>query len=272
MNTTNTVKKTALAVAMTAAMGLSATASADTINVSFDGLFTMLTADGAGVVNTDGAVAPWYGWRTPITGGMSFNTHTGAGTGSVNAFSFFGKGLAIATTITFQAIGNGFGGAGPLVAANMGFNWNTNNGIPVSLIMDGSGFFNALGAGGLTTSSIITGGSLAATDDLAFTKLAYTLPMGPSPMVSTTWNTTTIGGAACTLGCNPSGTLPLIADTVGGSPMVAGPFKGFNANFDITSLHVSSIVTSAVPVPAAVWLFGSGLMGLVGVARRRKSV
>ena len=28
---------------------------------------------------------------------------------------------------------------------------------------------------------------------------------------------------------------------------------------------------SAVPVPAAVWLFGSGLLGLIGVARRRKA-
>lgn len=30
-------------------------------------------------------------------------------------------------------------------------------------------------------------------------------------------------------------------------------------------------VASAVPVPAAVWLFGSGLIGLVGLARRKKA-
>jgi len=37
-------------------------------------------------------------------------------------------------------------------------------------------------------------------------------------------------------------------------------------------LHLSGTVggPSAIPVPAAVWLFGSGLLGLVGVARRRK--
>ena len=34
---------------------------------------------------------------------------------------------------------------------------------------------------------------------------------------------------------------------------------------------VSFTETSAVPIPAAVWLFGSGLVGLAGVARRRKS-
>jgi hypothetical protein len=30
-----------------------------------------------------------------------------------------------------------------------------------------------------------------------------------------------------------------------------------------------SVTISAVPVPAAVWLFGSGLLGLIGIARRK---
>ena len=37
------------------------------------------------------------------------------------------------------------------------------------------------------------------------------------------------------------------------------------------TLTFSANQASAVPLPAAVWLFGSGLMGLVGVSRRRKA-
>lgn len=34
--------------------------------------------------------------------------------------------------------------------------------------------------------------------------------------------------------------------------------------------NVDDITTSVVPIPAAVWLFGSGLIGLIGVSRRKE--
>ena len=56
---------------------------------------------------------------------------------------------------------------------------------------------------------------------------------------------------------------PANPDGIRGYGMLDGAFPNFNANFDFK--------VAAVPVPAAVWLFGSGLLGLVGVARRKKS-
>ena len=44
-------------------------------------------------------------------------------------------------------------------------------------------------------------------------------------------------------------------------------------NFKTNTFYAWAVFTgdvSAVPVPAAVWLFGSGLLALVGVARRRR--
>lgn len=56
-------------------------------------------------------------------------------------------------------------------------------------------------------------------------------------------------------------------DGIMGIPMnPGGPFQGFSANFNL-----QGITPSAVPLPAAVWLLGSGLLGLVGVARRKKA-
>lgn len=43
-------------------------------------------------------------------------------------------------------------------------------------------------------------------------------------------------------------------------------------NWNLSSTgELTYTAVSAVPVPAAAWLFGSGLLGLVGVARRRRS-
>ena len=36
-------------------------------------------------------------------------------------------------------------------------------------------------------------------------------------------------------------------------------------------LHLEGIVVSSVPIPPAIWLFGSGLIGLLGIARKKKS-
>ena len=44
--------------------------------------------------------------------------------------------------------------------------------------------------------------------------------------------------------------------------------KGINGIWT-WAVHPGNV--SAVPVPAAVWLFGSGLLGLIGIARRKKA-
>lgn len=73
------------------------------------------------------------------------------------------------------------------------------------------------------------------------------------------WDVCTVCGSYTSTD-GPAGN-PANPDGVTGYGMLDGAFPSFNANFDFVA---------PVPVPAAVWLFGSGLVGLVGVARRRR--
>jgi hypothetical protein len=176
-----------------------------------------------------------------------------------------------------------------LIIGNMVADWNSNS-VPLSMVWDASGLFSAIDFG-LQVGDVISGNELKRGGSVIY-DVGSAMPasdgpgyiQGAAPLAVTTLNTT----ALCTPGvdCVPcsivgnevvcsalsvSGGLPLYDDGVAGSPMIDGPFQGLNVNFDIgsgNSLTVTSM--SAVPVPAAVWLFGSGLMGLVGVARRNR--
>ncbi len=257
------LKKTALASAVAVSLGISVatmptSASAAVIDASWSGLFTILDPAGVQLQNTSYPYygdATWgYGLRTQISGTFSFNTSTGAGSAVVNPFEFFNKGKASAHDIVMQAIGDGMGGSGTLVAGKMLFDWATSTNINVGIILDAAGFF---GAGAVSTSDTISGvGATPASNGINKGKF----PIGPAPMATTSFDTDFHNGGAFIIG----------DDGIGGDPMDNGPFPGFSANFDITSIHVTNVTAPAVPIPAAVWLFGSGLLGLVGVARRKK--
>ena len=47
-----------------------------------------------------------------------------------------------------------------------------------------------------------------------------------------------------------------------------GAFKASNLN--AWAVFSGDVNTSVVPIPTAVWLFGSGLIGLLGVAKRKR--
>ncbi|MGB7933244.1 MAG: VPLPA-CTERM sorting domain-containing protein, partial [Gammaproteobacteria bacterium] len=51
-----------------------------------------------------------------------------------------------------------------------------------------------------------------------------------------------------------------------GTESIADAFSTFGMNFNTTQL----VPAAVVPLPAAVWLFGSGLLGLIGISRRMK--
>lgn len=264
MNLNKTLLSAAVVTALTGAAA--APAQAAILDMTYDGLFTMLTSAGSVLQNTSypyyGDTTWGYGKRTQISGTMQFNTDTGYGTGTVAPFAFYDGGNAVASGIEFQSIG------GNLMIGNMNFAWNGSD-IATQIVLDGSGLFNAMGAYGLPPVGM-TLDQAACIGDAATLQCATpasnatktTLPIGVVPIATSSFNVDGATGVGTTLGQLSLGT----DDGIGGTPMDNGPFEFFNANFDMTSITI----VNPVPVPAAVWLFGSGLLGLVGVARRRK--
>lgn len=253
------------------------------IDFDWSGRLTVLSPNGEALEDTSLPKGSRY--QIPIDGTLQIDTLAGTGQVLMEPFFFFGGPNPAETTgFDLRAIGDGQGGPGSLLLANLLFNWNSGIGIPVSLVLDAAGLYGALGDG-LVVGSRITGVGTIPAADGTWTGAGFDyLALGPTPIATTDWNTSLIPG--CTLGdClyfDSVGTLPLVADSmanawryaigtgellgdgtgIGGSPMMDGPFQGYNINFDFTELTVTAI--TEVPLPAAPWLFGAGLLGLLG--------
>jgi hypothetical protein len=248
------MKKTVLGAALAMSFGVGAAQAAYTpIVTTINNNFTMVGATNGNTGGTNDVTFSWDGtYRTAVSqelGGLNNATLSsptafsgkkwtahhvnvyGAGTYTFNAGCASG---GVTSTTYNPTCGTGPNqtltvGAGQ-VGAHMLFNWSTTVDIDVIVLWK----MNDSWAGTGTTSPF----------NLNTPNLA-----GNS--ASTVWSGVSIDADG---------------DTFSGAKMVDGPFAGQSANFSVNGIVAQP---ATIPVPAAAWLLGSGLLGLVGVARRK---
>jgi hypothetical protein len=219
-----------------------------------------------------------------ISSTLTYNSDLGIGSSpdlTIENFDTFGATATIYDISLQHVVGTNF------IIGNMLADWNLNSGVPLSMVWDASGLINAIDIG-LQVGDVISGTDLKrngttiadvgsatpASDGLSSFSLGV-LNQGPAPLAVTTLNTAmlcTPGSFGDCIGNALSGGEPFTDDGIAGSPMIDGPFTGLNVNFDIGSGNSLTVLSvSGVPVSGAIWLFGSGLLGLIGTARRKKA-
>ncbi len=192
-------------------------------------------------------------YAAPVSTGGTFQMNTNDGLDQGYAV---GTGSAVNTDTAISGWVDETAGTWGVSSTNTFFGalWTASNGTLVS----GAGDYSLDTATGVI--------SLAAPDTVGTQDAAMHFTIGSGQIagiIDFAWGTTTGIRVIDVWNINADGSLTTVA--VPG--MENGPFPNYNAAFEFTGAGL----VSAVPVPAAVWLFGSGLLGLVGVARRKKS-
>ena len=162
-----------------------------------------------------------------------------------------------AGTVTMQMTENG-------IAPTLNFNYViTTTEIFNGTYNAGTGIFHVNNTGSITPTGCTDNGSAAACGNAGVgTTVAFTSVSETCAALAAT--ATSPAQAACT----PITTLS------GGNGIIQAKFKsGGGTTTNINSYTFSSFTptVATTPVPAAAWLFGSGLLGLAGTARRRRS-
>jgi hypothetical protein len=257
----------AMVFAITGA-SLPSIASASVITFDFTGLLTVTYSNGNIIPNSSAATATDPdGLRTPVAASLTYDTNVGISstTLTITMGDFFGAQAVIHDIIPVSISGN-------TITATMLGDWydpyNYFN-LPIQIQWDATGLVNAASYG-LQVGDKISGNSLYRSDGGGgFTLL--TSSIGSAQPYSDTLLTQCYDAGDCSYLPALQDYAPLAA-TSGTLGFTTDPFLGIRTYLDIgsgNSMEVTSV--SSVPVPAAVWLFGSGLLGLLGMARRTKA-
>jgi len=199
----------------------------------------------------------------PTTAGIQSSLSVASGSSFTIDMVITGDGAALFDTFAFAADFNDagavlglFGGTGSPTAGSIA-------GLAPILATD---LFSGapVGPGSpLTPSGVpfpVTPGFASSSDGLGMSSLG--LPFGPAPIPAGL----TIDLFSLTLVAMGPGTSTVLPSTGGGLGGLA--FAGFPVAFG-TSGGTVTVAPSVIPVPAAIWLFGTALIGLAGFGKRK---
>lgn len=215
------------------------------------------------------------GTTAPVAGTVAFGASPTIATGNVNA-SGYGLSFALDTLLNQSGLlaaadsiwmigavdstGGGNNGQRTLTTASGPISGMTNqlsNAMPGA----GSGFISGVNITG-THVSAVNGSSVNVPGDAS----------GYGGFLGTSWNGTLSANATGAIGQALQFFMVTASSTSNGA--AAHVYQYANtagaSTWNLSNTGVLSYAAAAVPLPAAVWLFGSGLLGLVGIARRRK--
>lgn len=187
-------------------------------------------------------------WR--IRGSSTAATQSGANGWSINAPQYAQGAQFTTTTAGYSNIVLSFNWASTAQGiANLQVQYNTN-------VNNASGWTNVGSLYTATVGNSSTGGSFQ-TDTINFGALGIT----------SVENDPTFG-IRLVAAYNPTlGNFASASSVISGTPAA---YNNSSGNWRFADVQINGTALAPVPVPGTVWLLGSGLLGLVGVSRRRR--